>query len=67
MRRRRSKCRGIRTIKPDFFASDDVAELPIRARLTWIGPGPRQTTMGDGRTTLDLSKRLSGLFDDVYH
>lgn len=27
----------IRTIKPSFFTSDDVAALPLRARLTWIG------------------------------
>lgn len=27
----------IRSIKPDFFTSEDVASLPYRARLTWIG------------------------------
>lgn len=27
----------IRTIKPDFFKSEDVSALPMRARLTWIG------------------------------
>lgn len=27
----------IRTIKPDFFVSEDVSALPLRARLTWIG------------------------------
>jgi hypothetical protein len=27
----------IRSIKPSFFRSDDVAVLPYRARLTWIG------------------------------
>ena len=27
----------IRTIKPDFFQSEDVATLSYRARLTWIG------------------------------
>ena len=27
----------IRSIKPSFFRSDDVAALPLRARLTWIG------------------------------
>ncbi len=27
----------IRTIKPDFFQSEDVAELSYRSRLTWIG------------------------------
>lgn len=27
----------IRSIKPDFFASEDVSVLPLRARLTWIG------------------------------
>ncbi|MGH3499823.1 MAG: hypothetical protein ACRDQA_02800, partial [Nocardioidaceae bacterium] len=27
----------IRTIKPEFFESESVTELPIRARLTWIG------------------------------
>jgi len=27
----------IRSIKPDFFRSEDVSALPLRARLTWIG------------------------------
>lgn len=27
----------IRSIKPEFFASEDVSVLPLRARLTWIG------------------------------
>jgi hypothetical protein len=27
----------IRSIKPDFFKSEDVAALPLRARLLWIG------------------------------
>lgn len=27
----------IRSIKPEFFTSEDVSELPLRARLTWIG------------------------------
>lgn len=27
----------IRSIKPDFFTSEDVAALPLRARLTWVG------------------------------
>ena len=27
----------IRTIKPGFFRSEDVAALPLRARLLWIG------------------------------
>lgn len=27
----------IRTIKPEFFTSEDVSALPLRARLTWIG------------------------------
>lgn len=27
----------IRSIKPDFFASEDVSALPVSARLTWIG------------------------------
>lgn len=27
----------IRSIKPDFFKSEDVSTLPLRARLTWIG------------------------------
>lgn len=27
----------IRSIKPEFFTSLDVARLPMRARLTWIG------------------------------
>lgn len=27
----------IRSIKPEFFKSEDVASLPMRARLTWLG------------------------------
>lgn len=27
----------IRTIKPEFFTSEDVACLPFRTRLTWVG------------------------------
>lgn len=27
----------IRSIKPEFFTSEDVSALPLRARLTWIG------------------------------
>jgi hypothetical protein len=27
----------IRSIKPQFFTSEAVADLPVRARLTWIG------------------------------
>lgn len=27
----------IRTIKPEFFKSEDVSALPLRARLTWVG------------------------------
>lgn len=27
----------IRSIKPEFFKSDDVSQLPLRTRLTWIG------------------------------
>ena len=27
----------IRSIKPDFFSSEVVSDMPLRARLTWVG------------------------------
>jgi len=47
----------IRTIKPDFFQSEDVSELPLRARLTWIG---LWTHCDDHGRTKDLARLIKG-------
>jgi len=44
----------IRSIKPGFFRSEDVAVLPFRARLTWVG----LWTIGDDHGRLKDSARL---------
>ncbi len=55
----------IRTIKPDFFASDDVAELPIRARLTWIGLWTQADDHGRWKDNARLVKAAIWPLDDV--
>jgi hypothetical protein len=47
----------IRTIKPDFFKSEDVSALPMRARLTWIG---LWTQCDDHGRTKDNVKLIKG-------
>lgn len=47
----------IRSIKPEFFTSESVAELPIRARLTWIG---LWTECDDHGVTRDNPRLIKG-------
>jgi hypothetical protein len=58
----------IRTIKPDFFRSDDVAGLSYRARLTWIGLWTYVDDEGRGKDNPRIIKGdLWPLEDDVTH
>lgn len=55
----------IRSIKPDFFTSEDVSVLPLRARLTWIG---LWTHCDDHGRTKDVSRLVKAAvwpLDDV--
>lgn len=55
----------IRSIKPEFFASEDVSALPLRARLTWIG---LWTQCDDHGRTKDQARIIKGAIwplDDV--
>lgn len=55
----------IRTIKPDFFTSDTVSELPIRARLTWIGLWTHCDDHGRCRDNVRLIKAAVWPLDNV--
>lgn len=55
----------IRTIKPDFFTSDTVAELSLRARLTWIGLWTYCDDHGRCRDNVKLIKAAVWPLDDV--
>ena len=56
----------IRTIKPHFFRSHDVAALSYRARLTWIGLWTYVDDEGRGRDDARIIKgELWALEDDV--
>jgi hypothetical protein len=56
----------IRTIKPNFFKSQDVSELSYRARLTWIGLWTYVDDAGRGRDDARIIKgELWPLEDDV--
>jgi hypothetical protein len=58
----------IRTIKPDFFRSDDVAQLTYRARLTWVGLWTYVDDEGRGKDNARIIKGdLWPLEDDVTH
>jgi len=46
----------IRTIKPNFFRSHDVAELSYRARLTWVGLWTYVDDEGRGRDDARIIK-----------
>lgn len=46
----------IRTIKPEFFTSDTVSALPLRARLTWIGLWTHCDDYGRCRDNVKLIK-----------
>lgn len=55
----------IRTIKPDFFASEDVSALPLRARLTWIGLWTHCDDHGRAKDVVRLIKAAVWPLDDV--
>lgn len=55
----------IRTIKPDFFISDTVSALPLRARLTWIGLWTHCDDYGRCRDNVRLVKAAVWPLDDV--
>jgi hypothetical protein len=55
----------IRTIKPDFFTSDTVSSLPLRARLTWIGLWTHCDDHGRCRDNVKLVKAAVWPLDDV--
>lgn len=58
----------IRTIKPDFFRSEDVAQLSYRARLTWVGLWTYVDDSGRGKDNARIIKGdLWPLEDDVTH
>lgn len=56
----------IRTIKPGFFTSEDVAALSIRGRLTWIGLWTHADDYGRAKANPRLIKAaLYPLDDDI--
>ncbi len=55
----------MRTVKPGFFTSEDVAELSLRARLTWIGLWCYCDDEGRGKANLKLIKAAVWMLDDV--
>lgn len=55
----------IRSIKPDFFTSDTVSALPLRARLTWIGLWTHCDDQGRCRDNVKLVKAAVWPLDDV--
>ncbi|MGW5741554.1 hypothetical protein [Amycolatopsis sp. NPDC003861] len=55
----------IRTIKPSFFRSEDVAALPLRARLTWIGLWTHCDDQGRTKDNARLIKGDIWPLDDV--
>lgn len=55
----------IRTIKPEFFTSDTVAQLSLRARLTFIGLWTYCDDFGRGRDNVRLIKAAVWALDDV--
>lgn len=55
----------IRTIKPEFFTSETVADLAVRARLTWIGLWTYCDDYGRCRDNVKLVKAAVWALDDV--
>jgi hypothetical protein len=55
----------IRTIKPDFFVSEDVSPLPLRARLTWIGLWTQCDDHGRTKDNVRLIKAALWALDEV--
>lgn len=55
----------IRHIKPEFFTSEDVSALPLRARLTWIGLWTHCDDHGRTKDQVRLIKAAVWPLDDV--
>lgn len=55
----------IRNIKPEFFTSEAVSELPIRARLTWIGLWTHCDNHGRARDNVKIIKGAVWPLDNV--
>lgn len=55
----------IRSIKPDFFTSEDVSDLPLRARLTWIGLWTHCDDQGRAKDNCKRIKAAIWALDDV--
>lgn len=55
----------IRSIKPDFFKSEDVSALPLRARLTWVGLWTQCDDHGRYKDSARLIKGDLWSLDDV--
>lgn len=55
----------IRSIKPNFFKSEDVSALPLRARLTWIGLWTQCDDHGRYKDSVRLIKGDLWPLDDV--
>lgn len=55
----------IRSIKPEFFTSESVSQLPIRARLTWIGIWTECDDYGVTRNNVKLIKAAVWPLDQV--
>lgn len=54
----------IRNIKPEFFTSESVAELPLRTRLTWIGLWTHCDNHGRARDNVRTIKGAVWPLDD---
>jgi len=55
----------IRTIKPQFFTSEDVSVLPLRARLTWVGLWTHVDDAGRAKDNVKLIKAAVWPLDEV--
>lgn len=55
----------IRNIKPEFFTSESVSALPLRARLTWIGLWTQCDEHGRTRDNVKLIKAAVWPLDNV--
>lgn len=55
----------IRSIKPSFFLSEDVAALPLRARLLWIGLWTHCDDAGRAKDNARLIKGAVWPLDNV--
>lgn len=55
----------IRSIKPEFFTSEVVCSLPLRARLTWIGLWTHCDNFGRCKDNSKLIKAAVWPLDDV--